>query len=270
MDTQLKDPYTITFHRTRDHSLKLRGGARREPTTPSGQRRIWQPPPPDDGQPSQKTHNVNTFTEQQLAANARIDAFIEQQLATNARFETFCDSTDQRLTALDGSIGNLQNGVAALLGHDNERRARESILYIAYDELNLARGRILQTRGWDTAPTFLAAIIAAEDNGLITESQADNVLVADIVIEARRSSDRRPVHAVFEVSHTITLDDMQRAKDRADTVAAATDTDAIAAVIGGIIQPPLLAQAEQMGVRVVIPAMFRQETTDENQPDQTC
>ena len=47
MNTQLKDSYTITFHRTRDHSLKLRGGARLEPTTPSGQRRIWQPPPPD-------------------------------------------------------------------------------------------------------------------------------------------------------------------------------------------------------------------------------
>ena len=263
MNRPLKDPYTITFHRTRDHSLKLRGGARLEPTTPSGQRRIWQPPPPDDGQPSEKTHNVNTFTEQQLAANARIDAFIEQQLATNARLEALCDSTDQRIAAV-------VNGFATLLGHDNERRARESILHIAYDELNLVRGRILLARGWDTAPTFLAAIIAAEENGLITESQVDNVLVADIIIEARRSDDRQHVHAVFEVSRTIKLDDVQRAKDRADTVAAATDSDAIAAVIGGIIQPPLLAQAEQMGVRVVIPAMFRQETTDENQPDQTC
>ena len=57
MNSPLQDPYTITFHRTRDHSLKLRGGARREPTTPSGQRRIWQPPPPDDDQPSDKTQD---------------------------------------------------------------------------------------------------------------------------------------------------------------------------------------------------------------------
>jgi len=243
MNSPLQDAYTITFHRTRDHSLKLRGGARLEPTTPSGQRRIWQPPPPDDGQP--------------------IDAFIEQQLATNARLEALCDSTDQRIAAVI-------NGFATLLRHDNERRARESILYIAYDELNLARGRILLARGRETAPAFFAAIIDAEENGLITESQGDNVLVADIIIEARRSSDRQHVHAVFEVSHTIMLDDIQRAKDHADTVAAATDTDAIAAVIGGIIQPPLLAQAERMGVRVVIPAMFRRQTTDQDQPDQTC
>ena len=57
MNTQIKDSYTITFHRTRDHSLKLRGGASREPTTPSGKRRIWQPPQPDNGQSSEKTQD---------------------------------------------------------------------------------------------------------------------------------------------------------------------------------------------------------------------
>ena len=186
MNSPLKDPYTITFHRTRDHSLKLRGGARREPTTPSGQRRIWQPPQPDDGQPSDKTQDQ--LPELLATLTTNVNSFIEQQLATNARFEAFCDSTVQRIAAV-------VNGSATLLAHDNERRARESILYIAYDELNLVRGRILQTRGWDTAPTFLAAIIAAEENGLITDSQVDNVLVADIIIEARRSDDRQYVHA---------------------------------------------------------------------------
>lgn len=52
MDTPLKDPYTITFQRTRDHSLKLRGGGRREPITPSGQRRIWQPPAAEPANPA--------------------------------------------------------------------------------------------------------------------------------------------------------------------------------------------------------------------------
>ena len=256
MNKPLKDTYVITFHRTRDHSLKLRGGARLEPTTPSGQRRIWQPPQPDD---ATTTDDLLSLPEQLATLTTNVNSFIEQQLATNARFEDFCDSMVQRLTALDGSVGTLN-------GNDTEHKARASST--AYDELNLVR--ILLARGRETAPTFLAAIIAAEENGLITESQADNVLVADIIIEARRSSDRQPVHAVFEVSRTIKLDDIQRAKDHADTVAAATDTDAIAAVIGGTIQPPLLAQAERMGVRVVIPAMFRQQTTDDDQPDQTC
>ena len=204
-----------------------------------------------------------TSCQSSATLTTNVNSFIEQQLATNARLEALSDSTDQRMAAVVNAFGTL-------LRHDNERRARESILYIAYDELNLVRGRILQARGWDTAPAFLAAITAAEENGLITESQVDNVLVADIIIEARRSDDRQYIHAVFEVSRTIKMDDIQRAKDHADTVAAATDTDVIAAVIGGTIQPPLLEQAERMGVRVVIPAMFRQQTTDDDQPDHKC
>ena len=200
-----------------------------------------------------------SLPEQLATLTSNVNSFIEQQLATYARFEAFCDSMVQRLTALDGSVGTLKNDVATLNGNDTERQARESILNLAYDEINLVRGRILLARGRDTAPTFLAAIIAAEDNGLITESQADNVLVADIIIiiEARRSDDRQHVHAVFEVSRTITLDDIQRAKNHADTVATATDGDAIAAVISSTIQPHLLAQAKEMGVRVVILAFFR-------------
>ena len=44
MESNTSDSYIITFHRTRDHTRQLRGGARREPTTPSGRRRIWEPP----------------------------------------------------------------------------------------------------------------------------------------------------------------------------------------------------------------------------------
>ena len=76
--------------------------------------------------------------------------------------------------------------IDTVLGHDNERRARESILNIAFEELNLGRGRILLARGRETAPTFLSAIIAAEENGIITEGQVDNVLVADIITQTPR------------------------------------------------------------------------------------
>ena len=191
-----------------------------------------------------------SLPEQLAELTTNVNAFIEQQVATNARLEALYDSAAVRLTALETNVADLN-------GSDTERRARENILNIARDELNLTRGRILLARGRDTVPTLLAAITAAEENGITTESQVDDVLLADIIIEDSSSDGRQPVHAVFEVTHTIKLDDIQRAKDRADTVAAATDTDAIAVVIGGTIQPHLLAQAKEMGVRVVIPAFFR-------------
>ena len=36
--------HVIVFRFDRDPKVKLRGGARREPTTPTGTYRIWQPP----------------------------------------------------------------------------------------------------------------------------------------------------------------------------------------------------------------------------------
>ena len=178
------------------------------------------------------------------------------------RFNAFAETTNRRLTALESDVHTLKNDVAALKGSDTERRARENILNIVKDELNLTRGRILLARGQETAPQFLMTIDRAEERGLITATEADNVLVADIIIRARRASDRQFVHGVFEVSRTIRRSDIQRAHDRAATVAAATGEEAIAAVIGESVQPQQRVQADDIGVKVLIPAMFRPEEED--------
>ena len=195
----------------------------------------------------------------------------------SAEFRVFAEATNRRLTALEGDVQTLKtdvqglkDDVAALKGSDTERRARENILNIAKDELNLTRGRILLARGRETAAQFLAAIDAAEKSGRITENEADNVLVADIIIRARRASDRQYVHGVFEVSRTVRLSDIQRARDRAATVAAVTGEETIAAVIGEIIRPQQLAQADSMGVTALIPAMFQPEEPDGEPAGPTC
>ena len=169
----------------------------------------------------------------------------------SASFQAFAEATDRRLTSLEANVASLQ-------GSDLENRARLNILNIAMNELGLTRGRILLATGRDTEPEFLATINAAEEAGLITEQQADHVLVADIIIRARRTDDRRYVHAVFEVSRTIRLDDITRAHGRAATVASTTGEPTIAAVVGEVIQPPQQQQADEMGVKVLLPPMLRQ------------
>ena len=176
----------------------------------------------------------------------------------SASFQAFAETTDRRLTSLEANVASLQTNVASLNGSDLENRARLNILNIVMNELGLTRGRILLATGRDTEPGFLATINAAEEAGLITEQQADHVLVADIIIRARRTDDRRYVHAVFEVSRTIRLDDITRAHGRAATVAAATGESTIAAVVGEGIQPPQQQQADEMGVKVLLPPMLRQ------------
>ena len=166
-------------------------------------------------------------------------------------FQAFAEATDRRLTSLETNVASLQ-------GSDLENRARLNILNIAMNELGLTRGRILLATGRDTEPGFLATINAAEEAGLITEQQADHVLVADIIIRARRTDDKRYVHAVFEVSRTIRLDDITRAHGRAATVASTTGEPTIAAVVGELIQPPQQQQADEMGVKVLLPPLLQQ------------
>ena len=169
----------------------------------------------------------------------------------SASFQVFAEATDRRLTSLEANVASLQ-------GSDLENRARLNILNIAMNELGLTRGRILLATGRDTEPGFLATINAAEEAGLITEQQADHVLVADIIIRARRTDDKRYVHAVFEVSRTIRLDDITRAHGRAATVASTTGEPTIAAVVGEVIQPPQQQQADEMGVKVLLPPLLQQ------------
>ena len=183
----------------------------------------------------------------------------------SASFQAFAEATDRRLDTLEGHaaetnrrLASLETNVASLNGSDLENRARLNILNIAMNELGLTRGRILLATGRDTEPGFLATINAAEEAGLITEQQADHVLVADIIIRARRTDDRRYVHAVFEVSRTIRLDDITRAHGRAATVASTTGEPTIAAVVGELIQPPQQQQADEMGVQVLLPPLLQQ------------
>ena len=182
----------------------------------------------------------------------------------SANLEAFATETNRRLTALEEHtvetnrrLTNLETNVGSLKGSDLERRARDNILNIAKDELYLTRGRILLARSRDTAPQFTESIEAAEEQGLITEDQADNVLVADIIIRARHASDKRQVYGVFEVSQTVNLSDIHRAHDRAATVKAATGEEAIAAVIGVNVHPAQQRQATELDVRVLTPAMLR-------------
>ena len=49
MTTHAEEVHKIKILRPRDPNTVLRGGARGEPTTPSGTRRIWKPPADTNG-----------------------------------------------------------------------------------------------------------------------------------------------------------------------------------------------------------------------------
>ena len=188
---------------------------------------------------------------------AKFDEFVA---ATNRRFETLeadVKTLKDDVKVLKGDVATLKDDVATLKGSDTERRARENILNIAKDELGLTRGRILLGGSREMDPQLRTATEQAETQGFINGDDVDNLHVADIIIRARRTIDKQQVYAVFEVSRTINNWDIDRAYDRARSLAVITNNETIAAVIGESAQPQQRERAAEKDVRVVIPAMFR-------------
>ncbi len=136
---------------------------------------------------------------------------------------------------LDVTSG-MQDKLAKLDGSDLERRYRE--LGPAY-LLRMAR----RLRLIDSAR--LAEMVDDGEQGeLLSEREAESLMVADAVFTGRRRRDGVRVHLVIEVSVTVARHDVRRARERADLLGRIVDTPVVAVVAGDHVPEPV-AQAAQ-------------------------
>ncbi len=164
------------------------------------------------------------------------------------------------VTSLQAGQRSLENKVAQLIGDSTETKVRRNILNIARDHLNMVKGIIMHAQGRNAEQAFTRLIDQAETDQIISEDESEDLSATDLIIRGRRRGDTTPVYAVFEISRTIHLNDIQRAHSRAETLTKATGYETIPAVIGAAIDPRQQRQAEESGVTVIIPLLF--------QPDQ--
>ena len=198
-------------------------------------------------------------------AAVRAQILGEELMKLPARFEVFVDAMhtfvkeQKQFNAEQRHINTrVQDDLGTLKGAALETRLHNNILNIAKDELNLTRGRILRGPHQHLDRQLQETMERAETQGLIAPEDADNLEVADFILRARRSTDRKYVYAVVEASQTIHQSDISRARLRADTLASATGEESLAVTIGSLIHPEQLAYAESCNVLTVIPAMATQ------------
>ena len=122
--------------------------------------------------------------------------------------------------------------------------------------MDLSRATRLSSRNGDMDVQLRGVLDQAEAQGLVTEEEIDDIWVAQNILRARRATDRKYVYAVIEVSYTVNNRDIDRARDRARTLAAATGEETVAAVVGGVVRPQQRQYANGTGVQVAIPAIF--------------
>ena len=165
--------------------------------------------------------------------------------AAMADMKEWRGETTLRLDRIEGRLGNLE-------GAELERRVHSDIANIAARRLDLNRVRVIKSRIVLLSTEFQDAIEDAVEQGLITDDQGYRLGMTDIIISARRRSDRQDVHAAIEVSRSIADRDITRASERAQSLSAILATPAISAVIGGNIEPSQQELADSLNVSAII------------------
>ena len=175
----------------------------------------------------------------------RLETDVTDLKAGQARLENSVGQLDTHVGRLEGKVGRLE-------GSDLEREVHVNIVNIAGRGLGLNRSRVLQSKIIPRGTELQDAIDDAEEQGIITEDQGSHLELTDVIIAARRKSDRQECYVVAEVSAGVRNDDITRARDRAQTLAVIKGTPVIPAVIGASIAPQQQALADREGVSVIL------------------
>ena len=154
------------------------------------------------------------------------------------------------LRRLEGRVGSLAGTVGRLQGAELERKIHANIAGMVCTPLGIRRPRVLKSILAATVPELFDLLEPALDDGRITRAQFDRLMQTDIILAAREGN-AQPVYVAIEISRTVHDEDLDRARERADILAAASGLPALALVIGYIIPPPQRRKAAELAVHLM-------------------
>ncbi len=220
---------------------------------------------------AQLTAQVSRLTEQVAQLTARLEEFIAEQREINRVFaerltrletdmaEVKADTAELKvgLRRLEGTVGSLQGTVGSLAGTvgrlqgaELERKIHANIAGMVCTPLGIRRPRVLKSILAATVPELFDLLEPALDDGRINRTQFDRLMQTDIILAAREGN-AQPVYVAIEISRTVHDEDLDRARERADILAAASGLPSLALVIGYIIPPPQRRKAADLGVHLM-------------------
>ena len=153
-----------------------------------------------------------------------------------------------QVSNLTGRIDNLTNQVSDLQGFSLEFRIQGKIQSLLHRRLKFRGAQILKSLSAPPGASFYNFLQNAVDQNRITDDDVGQLLSADLLLRARLPDSTEQVHVAVEVSRTVGNDDITRARERADLLAAAAGTQGRAVVIGTIIPEPQRERAAALGV----------------------
>ena len=137
----------------------------------------------------------------------RLDRYAEERAEAERRTDQRFAEIGERIDQLSQVTSTHADDIGTLKGWYLESRYRER----PYAYL----GRLIRRARLYTDDELLKLLDPAVERGVITEDDADEVRLADLVVRGRRRDDGTEVYLVMEVSWGVGLSDLERAVRRA-------------------------------------------------------
>ena len=154
---------------------------------------------------------------------------------------------------LKTDVAELKTDVAALKGDCLEFKLPRRIRAFLSQKLALRGVRIMQSAlGLEQVNELSEAVDLAADAGAITDDEETRVLETDLILRARRKSDRSTVWVAVEASHTIDGYDIDRARTSANILQRMFSADSVAATVGYGVRAGEQRRAEEQSVEVFV------------------
>ena len=198
--------------------------------------------------------DVATLKADMVYVKARLDKIDERLDKIDERLDKIdgrLDKIDGRLDKIDGRLDKIDGRLDNTAGANYEFKVQKNLGSIAGQHLRLRRIRTLKGPRADDDQDLRNRVDDAEDGGIITESENHDMWLLDLIFSGRRRDDGKEVLVAAEISITAGDDDISRAKDRAEVLRRAANTETISVVIVEHIDQERYEAAEQAGVVII-------------------
>ena len=212
------------------------------------------------------TVRVDGLAEQMAALTAqvaemgrRLDEFIQEQREINQEQQEFNRELREFVREqrefnrrMEGSVNTLTGQVGNLRGERYERRLKRRLPNLLRSRCQLDHCELLQNPEENLPPQMMNGLWGQQRAGKVTAAELDNLLEADYIVRARGLEEEDGErYVVVEAALTVDDRDIERARERAETLATVTGVATLALVVGETINPPQWSRAQGQGVTLL-------------------
>lgn len=197
---------------------------------------------------------------------ATLQEFMQQTNARLERLETDVAELKTQQAQTNRRLGRMENQINDLRGDVFEITAARRIGPTVIQRMSLYDCRTIVGPGTPLAEEHFNTIRQAARAGIVGRNAGYEVSLTDLILHGCQDDDDRPVWVVVEASVKIDADDIGRARQRADILAAVYEETTLAVVVGESIADHDRARADAANVTVI--TIRRRYRPDESEAEE--